>query len=283
MRADFNSPIVDTRKLAPEIWLEPAPLPGLELELERQLGVIEGRLLQYIAELDLPLRPRGDPSELHLDNAWYGPMDAHVLYAMLRHSRPRRVLELGSGVSTLLIDHALQAEAQAPRCSHDVIDPFPSPLLARLDGRVRVREQSAATVEPEVFRVLERGDVLFVDTSHVVRPGGEVVRLVLEVLPTLAPGVMVHFHDIFVPYPYPRILYDRYDVHWQEQYLLQAFLAYNQNFTVVISNHALWRRHAERVKRIFPGLRDAMQPSAFWFVATAPSGEADGQLHRATT
>lgn len=269
VRSDFNSPIVDPRTLPPDIWEQPAPLYGIDLGLERQLELIEGQLLPFIAELDLPLHPRNDPSELHLDNAWYGPMDAHVLHAMLRWSPPRRVLELGSGFSTLIIDHALGVNSGTNEYSHEVIDPFPSPLLRSVRGRVRVREESAAAVQPGVFEELQRGDLLFVDTSHVVRPGGEVVRLVLEVLPTLAPGVVVHFHDIFAPYVYPRVFYDRFDVHWQEQYLLQAFLAYNPNFTILISNHALWRRHRERMKRTFPGLREGMEPSAFWLVRTA--------------
>ena len=132
---------------------------------------------------------------LHLDNPWYGPMDAHVLYAMLRHSPPQRVLELGSGFSTLIIDRALRVNPGATTDSHDVIDPFPSPVLTGLRGRVRIREVSGAAVDPELFERLEAGDVLFVDTSHSVRPGGEAIRLVLDVLPTLNPGVLVHFHD----------------------------------------------------------------------------------------
>lgn len=269
VRADFNSPIVDTRSIAPETWRRPGPLHGIELDLDRQLEMIEQQLLPFITELDVPLHADGDRATLHLDNPWYGPMDAHVLYAMLRHSPPQRVLELGSGFSTLIIDRALRVNPGATTDSHDVIDPFPSPVLTGLRGRVRIREVSGAAVDPELFERLEAGDVLFVDTSHSVRPGGEVIRLVLDVLPTLNPGVLVHFHDIFAPYPYPRILYDRYNVHWQEQYLLQAFLAFNPNFRIVLSNHALWRAHPERVMGLFPGLRAGMEPSAFWFVRVA--------------
>jgi hypothetical protein len=92
-----------------------------------------------------------------------------------------------------------------------------------------------------------------------------VIRLVLEVLPALHSGVTVHFHDIFRPFEYPRIFYDRFNVHWQEQYLLQGFLAYNPHFRVLCSNHALWRLRRERVKPMFEGLREGMQPGGFWF------------------
>ncbi len=269
VRADFNSPIVDTWALAPETWHRPGPLHGIDLQLERQLSMIEQELAPFIAELDVPLHPEGDRTALHLDNPWYGPMDAHVLYALLRHSPPARILELGSGFSTLIIDRAMQANPNAAAYTHEVIDPFPSPLLADVRGPVRVREVSGAVVEPAVFERLEDGDLLFVDTSHSVRPGGEVVRLVLDVLPTLRPGVLIHFHDIFAPYPYPRILYERFNVHWQEQYLLQAFLAYNPKFVILLSSHALWRAHMNRAMGLFPGLRAGMEPSAFWFRRTA--------------
>ena len=205
------------------------------------------------------------------DSPWYGPMDMQSLYAMVRDARPDRVLELGSGFSSLVIDRALadgERGAAAGQAEHIVVDPFPSPVLEHLRPSARVRVESAAEVDGGLFERLEPGDVLFVDTSHVVRPGGEVTRVVLELLPRLAAGVLIHFHDIFLPYPYPRILYDRYNVHWQEQYLLAAFLAFNPRFAVRLSNHALWRAWPEWAKATFRGLEDGMEPSAFWFVRT---------------
>lgn len=272
VRADFNDPLVDTRRLPADTWERPTPAAGLGLDLEAQLRLIEGELRPFIDELDVPVDPPADSTALHLDNPWYGPMDAHLLYAMLRHAPPRRVLELGSGFSSLLIDRALARNAlggpDGP-AGHEIVDPHPSRLLRRLQGRARVRAAPAVDLEREAFEHLQAGDVLFVDTTHVVKPGGEVIRLVLEVLPSLAPGVMVHFHDIFIPFAYPRVFYDRYNVHWQEQYLLQAFLAFNPLFEVKLANHALWRLRPRRVKPLFSGLREGMQPGGFWLLRTA--------------
>jgi hypothetical protein len=190
---------------------------------------------------------------------------------MVRRLEPRRVLELGSGFSTWFIDLALEANragGASERAQHDVVDPFPSPILARLGSRVSLKIQSAAELDVAEFTSLRAGDVLFVDTSHVVRPGGEVVRLVLEILPVLAAGVVVHFHDIFLPFAYPRVFYERYNVHWQEQYLLQAFLAFNPTYEVLLADHALWRMRREDVRPLFPGLREGMQPGAFWIART---------------
>jgi hypothetical protein len=107
----------------------------------------------------------------------------------------------------------------------------------------------------------------------VVKAGSDVLYLVLEVLPAIAPGVMIHFHDIFRPFEYPRLLFTRYNKHWQEHYLLEAFLAYNSAFEVVCANQALARLRRDRVTAVVPSLTPAMEPSGFWFkklAATAP-------------
>lgn len=272
VRADFNSPLVDTRALPASIWERPAPMPGLELDLDRQLLAIDEWLGPLIAEFRPAVAQGNDRRAFFLDNPWYGPMDAHILYALLRRAPPARVLELGSGYSSLVIGEALRVngEGGAP-ARHEVVDPSPSPLLRALGDRVQVRAASAAELPDEAFASLAAGDVLFVDTSHVVRPGGEVVRIVLEQLPALAPGVIVQFHDIYRPFEYPRVFYDVFDVHWQEQYLLQAFLAYNPNFTVLFANHALWRLRRQQVLGLFPTLHPGREPSALWLVRAAPA------------
>jgi hypothetical protein len=247
VRADFYSPLVDPSALPAEIWERASPMPGLELDLERQLELIERRLLPLIGDFQVP------------ENPWYGPMDADVLFGIVRGWRPSRVLELGSGYSTLVIQEAL-----GDGSLHEVVDPWPSPLLERVGNRITVHSESASTIPAALFESLGENDILFVDTSHTVRPGGEVVRLVLEVLPTLRPGVIVQFHDFFRPFEYPRVLYELFGVHWQEQYLLQAFLAYNPGFEILAANHALWRLRRDRVKGLFPALRDGMEPSALW-------------------
>jgi predicted O-methyltransferase YrrM len=264
VRADFYSPLVDTRSLPPSTWSRAAPVHGLDLDLDVQLQMIED-LSPFVAEFRPAVRRSDDPLEFYLENDMYGPMDAHILYGMLRRAPPQRVLELGSGYSSLVIQEALKGNrADGVDGAHEVVDPHPSSLLAATP-RAHVRRESGARVAEEVFATLGAGDVLFVDTSHTVRPGGEVVRLVLEVLPVLAPGVVVHFHDIYRPFEYPRVFYDLFNVHWQEQYLLQAFLSYNANYAVLCANHALWRLRRPQVMPLFEGLLPGREPSGFWF------------------
>jgi hypothetical protein len=145
-----------------------------------------------------------------------------------------------------------------------VADPYPSEVLGRVRDRIDLRPATAETLEPEAFAELERGDLLFIDTTHTLRPGGDVIRLLLERVPALAPGVLVHVHDFFRPFEYPRVLPEVFGVYWQEHYLLQAFLAFNTDWTVLFANHALARLEPARVRGVIPALGPEAAPSALW-------------------
>jgi hypothetical protein len=182
---------------------------------------------------------------------------------MLRHSRPKRVVELGSGYSTLVTQLA-QRRSRDDRDSfeHRIFEPYPwLPGVEHEDSSVIVA--GAVEVPLEEFTRLERGDVLFVDTTHTVKVGGEVIRIVNEILPTLQPGVLVHFHDIFTPWHYPRLWVESH-FYWNEQYLLEAFLSLNDAFEVVLAAHALGRTDADRLGRSIPPGRGGAQAASFW-------------------
>ena len=276
VRADAYSPIADLASLPADAFARAAAMPGLELDLDAQLALLSGELGPPLTAWQPPLDPPGDELGFHLNNPFYGPLDANVLYALLRARRPARVLELGSGYSTLVIARAALDNARdgAP-LAHTVVDPELSPLALRPGGAAgvaapRMLRTGAERLPVAEFDALAGGDVLFVDTSHAVRIGGEVVTLVLERLGALAPGVLVHFHDIFRPFEYPRLLLERYNKHWQEHYLLQAFLAYNPEFEVLLANHALARLRFAQVRELVPALTPAMAPSGFWFRRLGP-------------
>jgi hypothetical protein len=127
-----------------------------------------------------------------------------------------------------------------------------------------VHRQRTEDIPLTVFDELRPGDVLFVDTTHTVKTGGDVVRLVLDVFPRLRPGVLVHLHDIFLPYEYPRDWVVARRRAWGEQYLLQAFLAFNRGVEVVFPAHALAREHAATVADVVRSFRDGVCPGAFW-------------------
>jgi predicted O-methyltransferase YrrM len=233
-------------------------MPGVDFDLARQLAWLENDLAPYIAEFPYP---REQPAEggFYLDNGNYETVDAETLWAIVRHLKPERIIELGSGYSTLVMAGAVEANREEGHTTElRTFDPYARDFVK---GAV---PQSALDVPLERFDELQSGDVLFVDTTHTVKTGSEVNRIVLEVLPRLAPGVHVHFHDIFLPYEYPReYLADQWWF-WAEQYLLQAFLACNDHFEVTLATNALATDHADRVAAVVPSFTPGIQPGAFW-------------------
>jgi hypothetical protein len=263
--ATYYSPIPDLDELGPGVWTDPDDMPGVGWDLDAQLAFLERDLGPYLLELDAPSDPPGNAEGYHLENEFFNALDAEVLHAIVRRFRPARLLEVGSGFSTLIIAGAgARNEADDVRLRHSVYDPFPSPVLHRIRDRIDLHPVPATEIPDQRFDELEAGDVLFIDSTHTVRPGGDVARLVLGVLPRLSSGVVVHMHDIFRPFEYPRVLLDDYGSYWQEHHLLQAFLAFNDEFEVLCANHALSRLRHERVSALVPSLRPGMLPSSIW-------------------
>lgn len=265
LRSGHYSPVPDLDALPAEVWTRPAPMPGVDLRLDAGLAWLEGELAPLIAEYAPPFVAPGTAHGYHTVNPMYGAFDAEVLYALLRVLRPRRVLELGAGWSSLVVADALAVNAgEGDPAEHVCCDPHPSPLLERVRGTAEVLAAGSRDLAPERYAALGAGDVLFVDTTHAVRPGGDVVHLLLEVLPALAPGVVVHIHDVFRPYEYPRRLLEEFGVVWQEHHLVQALLAGGERFEVLLANHALLRAHPDRIHALVPSLTGAEEPCALW-------------------
>ena len=240
---DWASPAFTAEEIPDAVWERRSELHGIRFDLDAQAA-----LLRELAPLGAELAATG----YEFANNFYEHVDAEVAYAMVRRLRPARVVELGSGFSTLALRAALGDdgvyEGYDPYTRHDFVDKVP-----------------AQEVPGEVFARLAAGDVLFVDTTHLVKTGGDVNRIVLDVLPTLAPGVDVHFHDIWLPYEYHRDLVATLGANWSEQYLLQAFLSGNAEWEVLLGNAALARDRRDVVASLFPGWDPEREyPSAFW-------------------
>lgn len=267
-RSGFYSPIPVIAELPAGLWDEPSATPGLNLRVDEAVALLTGPLRPYVAEFNPPPMPAG-PGEFWLYNDNYGAVDASTLYAMLRHLKPKRVYELGSGFSSHVIHMAAVANARDERpLEHTVFDPFPyeaGGTLGPVPGAT-VQASRAEDLDHAQFAELQDGDVLFVDTTHTVRTGGDVTRIFLEIVPEIAVGVTVHVHDIFLPYEYPKRWVVDQRFAWAEQYLLQAFLAFNTDFTVELPNYAVLRASPSTLRSVIPSL-DETNPGAggFWF------------------
>jgi len=187
--------------------------------------------------------------------------DAAVYYSLIRHFKPRSIIEVGAGDSTRL---AAKAATKNPDTKITAIDPFVRELRKiDIPEPVNFIEKPVQSVPLSEFEQLSENDILFIDSSHVSKVGSEVNFLYLEVLPILKPGVIVHIHDIFLPKTYPKKWLEEELLFWNEQFLLHAFLIGNKNFEVLLSNYFMSLYYPELLTEFF----DTKLPpggSSFW-------------------
>lgn len=269
----YYSPIPDLAQLPEGVWEARDPLRGIPFDLDAQMAFVESQLASHIGGLawgpDVAPAHAYEPS-----NDSYPLADAKVLYAMVRHLRPSRIVELGSGQTTRVLAQACREnEREGHPARLRAFDPFPTAIDDGLPGLKELVRVKAQDVPDEVIAELQAGDVLFVDTTHTVKIGSDVNHIVLRLLPLVQEGVIVHVHDIFLPYEYLRFFFADYALYWAEQYLLQAFLAFNSSFEVLCAVHALARERTARLEA-----SGALDPggtgSSFWIRrgGSAPAG-----------
>ncbi|MGF6409869.1 class I SAM-dependent methyltransferase [Paraburkholderia sp. MM5482-R1] len=228
-------------------------LPGIEFNEEAQVRLVGEFADKYYGEM--PFEPhKKDGLRFYFENVMFSYGDATSLYCMIRHLRPRRIVEIGSGFSSAvsLDTNDLFFDGQI-QCTF--VEPNNERLLSLLTEKDKVTSKIvkslAQDVDLSVFAELEANDILFVDSSHVSKIGSDVNRIVFEILPILAPGVQIHFHDVFLPLEYPpQWIYEGRA--WNEAYLLRAFLQYNSAFEVVLMNTFMGHFHADLMNARMP-------------------------------
>jgi predicted O-methyltransferase YrrM len=221
------------------------PFPAIDLNEAGQLARLE-RFAEFYREQPFPEKARPD-RRFFLENPSYGHYDAIMLYCMLREAKPRRVIEVGSGFSSAaMLDVSEHVFGRAVEFT------FIDPDMIRLKKLLRAGDEAKCTliekrvqeVPLEIFATLGENDVLFIDSSHVSKIGSDVNRLYFDVLPTLAPGVLIHIHDVAGNLEYPREWLDEGRA-WNEQYLLRAFLMHNAAYRIELFTGWLFNtRHA---------------------------------------
>ena len=258
----FYQPIPDTQSLPETLWNRPSKLVGVHMNDAMQLDLLRDRFPKFRDEYEgFPTKPTGEPGRFYLNNHLFEDIDALVAYCMVRHFKPRLIIEVGSGFSSLLLGEA------ATRNKHSAlvcIEPFPREFLREgFPGLQSLMEKQIQDIDLDFFSQLQSGDILFIDSSHTIKIGGDVNYLFLEVLPRLKPGVIVHVHDIFLPFDYRRDWVMKEFRFWTEQYLLQAFLIFNSEFEVLMANGYLNHYHRAHLKATFPSL-SSWGGGSFW-------------------
>lgn len=269
----FYTPVYAPAALPPEVW-EGRFDAGVDYDADAQLAFIAD-CWQFRDELlAFPREAPADASRLAQypwHNSEFSHGDASLYYSLLRRHRPRRVIEVGGGFSTLLASHAAVRNGDT---EVTCIEPYPRAFLARGLPCVRLERVLAQDVGLDAFAALEDGDVLFIDSSHVAKTGSDVVHLFLRVLPCLAPGVIVHVHDVFLPFEYPKAWAEQ-RLYWNEQYLLAALLADSAKWRVLAANHFLARTVPDRLYAFaLPEIGVAAGGASFWMRALPPAPAA---------
>jgi hypothetical protein len=252
----FYSPLPDVPSVLGE-WRrivsgDPESIPGIDLREQAQVELLES-WARFYEEQPFEER-RGDGLRYGFENSSYSYSDALFYYCMLRQFEPRRVVEVGSGHTTCVaLDTSDRFFGGAIKVT--CVEPYPQLLKDLLlpgdEHRVELLPVRLQDVPLEVFTSLEANDILFVDSTHVSKIGSDVNRILFDIVPRLRSGVLVHFHDIFYPFEYPREWIEEGRA-WNEAYALRAFLEFNDRFEIVAFNTFLASKYRALFEAKFP-------------------------------
>jgi predicted O-methyltransferase YrrM len=246
----YYSPIIsvdEVRRNEAAIWKNEKldGVPGIDLQTEQQISLLS-KFAAYYQEIPFPKQP-DSAYRFYFENDWYTYSDAILLYSVIRQYKPKQIIEVGSGFSS-----ALMLDVNERFFNHTIQLTFIEPYTARLNSLLKPTDRSSATlierpiqsVPLETFDKLNAGDILFIDSSHVSKTGSDVNYILFDILPRLKSGVLIHFHDVFYPFEYPKKwVYNGWN--WNEDYLLRAFLMYNTAFEIRIFSHYLHLHHPD--------------------------------------
>lgn len=252
----FYSPVCDTDELETQrarLWPAEPQVLGVDFDDASHREILEQVFPRFIGDYDYPeLSTHGGDEaaddHYYTQNSQFGWLDSRALFVLLRHWRPARVVEIGSGYSSLLMADVNRRFLDGA-CAISCVEPYPRPFLVRgVPGIAELVQSKVQDLAPGWFDRLAPGDVLFIDSSHVAKTGSDVNFLYFEVLPRLKPGVRIHIHDIHLPHEYqPQWVIDE-NRSWNEQYVLRALLMYSRGFRVVFGCNYAYHRFPELVR-----------------------------------
>ena len=237
-------------------------LPGVDLDVARCLNFVS-ELKPFAEEIiSFPIEKKPG-TDFWFRNYGYEDFDAVTLYSIIRHLKPKRMIEIGCGFSSRVTSLACrknESEGHPIECLF--IEPYPSATLEtfKLCGKLLV--EKVENVSPSTFKALEAGDILFIDTTHIIKAQSDCCYELLEILPILNPGVWIHVHDIFTPYDYPEEWLIDQLRSFNEQYALEAILSNGKSFEIKLPLFLLWKEHRAALGQLMP--QASARPGAFW-------------------
>lgn len=259
MPVHFYSPVPDLKDLETrDVWAHRSRLAGIDFRIDSQLALLAELGKEFGHECNWPPNPTDDPYKFYTENNSFSYWCASITHSIIRHFKPHHLIEIGSGNSSLVISGAIKQNTKDSGndgSEYISIDPYPRPLIENNPSlSMKIVKQRCELINKNFFKKLGKNDILFIDSSHMVRIGSDVNYLVLDVLPNLASGVIIHFHDINLPDEYPKeyAMNPRFRMFWTEAYLLQAFLCLNTQFEILLAMSYLSAEKKEELHNAFP-------------------------------
>ncbi len=263
----YYSPIIDTNGLN-QTSLNNENTSGIDLNIEEQLKLLN-ILKKYISEF--PFSKNKDSTKRYFfNNNFYPFNDAIFLFGIIKHHKPKQIIEIGSGYSSALIldtnhlyfDNTIKITFIEP-------NPERLNLLLNTNDKINLIVKKVQEVPDEIFTSLQKNDILFIDSSHIAKTGSDLNHILFNILPKLRKGVLIHFHDIFYPFEYPQKWIMEEKRNWNENYFLKAFLMYNPNFKIILFNTFLLSKYKSWFNEHFPNsLKHKDIFGSIWLVKT---------------
>ncbi|HYX21340.1 MAG TPA: class I SAM-dependent methyltransferase [Thermoanaerobaculia bacterium] len=246
----FYTPVFSPEDLSNEVWAGTFPHCGTwDLDAQRAFLRETPSHAEELSTLSWSKPESDGGASFYWGNGQFSHSDASLYFSFVRRFRPGRIVEVGAGHSTRLAARAIEANGSGRILC---IDPHAPGWLARLDAPVEVQAIPVQEVPEETFLELSPSDILFIDGSHISKTGSDVNHLFLRILPRLPKGVLVHVHDICLPFEYPRYWSQVELCYWNEQYVLAALLANSSKFEILVGVHYLQKADIECLKPFVP-------------------------------
>ncbi len=231
-------------------------LPGVKFDLDNQVKNLSQ--FDYSEELN--------SLSFNFNNKFFEAGDAEIYYQIIRYFKPKKIIEIGSGHSSLLANQAIKNNEKIDNVNTKLtcIEPYENKWLEKND--IEVIRQKVEEVDIKIFNDLNKNDILFIDSSHVIKPQGDIIKIFLEILPKLKTGVIIHIHDIFSPRDYPENWLKVENRFFNEQYLLEGILGHSSRYEIMLSLNLLKNDYYNEIKKVCPFLTDKSEPSSFYIV-----------------
>ncbi len=240
-------------------------LPGIDFNLNKQLNNLSN--LIYKNELiELNLENKSPNYNFNIKNNFFENGDAEIYYHLIRHLKPKNILEIGSGHSTLIAMEAIDKNKNIDKIDTKItcVEPYENKWLNSLS--IKILRKRVEDLEECYYLTLEKNDIFFIDSSHVIKPQGDVLKIFFEILPRLKSGVIVQIHDIFTPKNYPEQWIINENKFWNEQYLAEALMMNSNKYEIYLLLNYLKNNFYNELKKICPYLKEYHEPKSLYLI-----------------